>query len=112
MYADAIPGLACTSHQNTGNFGLQSWLTPCRDFMLNNTDTLRQLFTGSSERSPDDPMTHFKDVEKPMPSTARRASALTWHKCRSMAPWACAWCRPSRTCKAIPRKTASSRPCA
>ncbi|MGK5008996.1 TonB-dependent receptor [Janthinobacterium sp. MDB2-8] len=64
MTADAIPGLACTSHDNTGNFGLQSWLTPCRDFMLNNTGVLRQLFTGSSERSPDDPMTHYKDVEK------------------------------------------------
>ena len=64
IYADAIPGLACTSHENTGNFGLQSWLTPCRDFMLNNTAALRQLFTGSSERSPDDPMTHYKDVEK------------------------------------------------
>ncbi|STR26437.1 outer membrane receptor FepA [Janthinobacterium lividum] len=64
MTADAIPGLACASHENTGNFGLQSWLTPCRDFMLNNTAALRQLFTGSSERSPDDPMTHYKDVEK------------------------------------------------
>ena len=62
--ADSIPGLACTSHQNTGNFGLQSWITPCRDFMLNNTAALRQLFTGSSERSPEDPLTHFQDVEK------------------------------------------------
>lgn len=59
----AAPGLACNLHKNTGNFGLQSWITPCRDFMLNNTAMLRQLFTGSSERSPEDPLTHFQDVK-------------------------------------------------
>ena len=59
-----IPGLACLSHPTGGNYGFSQFVTPCRDFLLNNLDQVRALATGSSAASPEDPMSFYSDVEK------------------------------------------------
>jgi iron complex outermembrane recepter protein len=59
-----IPGLACLSHPTGGNYGFSQFVTPCRDFLLNNLDQVRALATGSTAASPDDPLSYYSDVEK------------------------------------------------
>ncbi len=62
--ANTIAGLGCLSQATGGDYGFSQFWTPCRDYLLNNTAAVRQLVTGSSNASPDDPLSFFKDVEK------------------------------------------------
>lgn len=60
----SIPGLACLSHRTGGDYGFKQFVTPCRDYMLDNLSGLREAATGSSAASPDDPLSYYRDVER------------------------------------------------
>ena len=59
-----IPGLACLSHATGGDYGFPQFVTPCRDFLLDNLSQARLVATGSTDASPDDPLSHYSDVER------------------------------------------------
>lgn len=65
--ASQFPGLGCVSEPMADggpDYVMTRWFTPCSDFLLNNTGTIRQVFTGTTERKPLDPGTFFDMKEQ------------------------------------------------
>ena len=57
-----FPGLGCVSEPmapDGPDYIMTRWFTPCRSYLLNNTGTIRQVFTGTSGPKPLDPGTLF-----------------------------------------------------
>ena len=57
-----FPGLGCVSEAMASggpDYVMTEWFTPCADYLLNNTATIREAFTGTTERKPYDPGTFF-----------------------------------------------------
>ena len=57
-----FPGLGCVSESMAPggpDYVLTHWFTPCRSYLLKNTGTIRQVFTGTSTPKPLDPGTYF-----------------------------------------------------
>jgi TonB-dependent receptor len=66
-FASEFPGLGCVSEPMASggpDYIMTSWFTPCRDYLLDNTNTIRQAFTGTTARKPLDPGTFFDMSEK------------------------------------------------
>jgi TonB-dependent receptor len=57
--AASVPGLACTSPQIYGNYGVSQYYAGCMDYMLDNTGALRQAILGTSAGLPDDPLSYY-----------------------------------------------------
>jgi iron complex outermembrane recepter protein len=65
-FASEFPGLGCVSEPMASggpDYGMTQWFTPCADFLRNNTDQIREAFTGTTARKPLDPGTYF-DIEE------------------------------------------------
>ncbi|HEY8026966.1 MAG TPA: TonB-dependent receptor [Burkholderiaceae bacterium] len=60
----SLPGLNCTTEPLYGNYGLPQWYTPCANYLLNSTASLRNVITGSSAPRALDPGSFFSDEEK------------------------------------------------
>lgn len=58
-----IPGLACLSAATGGDYGFKQFVTPCRDFLLDNISQARQLATGSTAAKAEDKLSYYKDIE-------------------------------------------------
>ncbi len=58
-----LPGMTCTATM-TNNWGLQSWYTPCADYLTGSTANVRQAVTGTTAAKALDPGSYFADVEK------------------------------------------------
>jgi TonB-dependent receptor len=66
-FASEFPGLGCVSQGMASggpDYIMTKWFTPCRDYLLDNTGTIRQAFTGTTARKPQDPGTFFDMTEK------------------------------------------------
>lgn len=59
-----VPGLACLSADTGGRYGFNQFVTPCRNFLLDNISEARRLATGSTVAKPDDPLSYYKVVER------------------------------------------------
>lgn len=59
-----VPGLACLSADTGGRYGFSQFVTPCRNFLLDNISQARLLATGSSAAKADDPLSYYQDVER------------------------------------------------
>jgi iron complex outermembrane recepter protein len=65
--ASEFPGLGCVSEPMAGggpDYVMTSWFTPCASYLRENTGTIRQAFTGTTERKPLDPGTFFDMSER------------------------------------------------
>ena len=65
--ASEFPGLGCVSEPMASggpNYIMTKWFTPCSSYLLNNTGTIRQAFTGTTAEKPLDPGTFFDMTEK------------------------------------------------
>lgn len=60
----SVPGLACTTPGMSENYGTAGWSTPCADYLVNNTASVRELTTGSSAAKAIDPASFFSNTEK------------------------------------------------
>ncbi|NNG24375.1 TonB-dependent receptor [Telluria aromaticivorans] len=60
----SIPGLNCTSPETGGNYGMNQFYAPCRDFLLDHTGAVRQAIRGETNARPDDPLSYYADREK------------------------------------------------
>ncbi|KQQ40173.1 hypothetical protein ASF61_05150 [Duganella sp. Leaf126] len=60
----SIPGLSCTSPALSENFGTSGWATPCANFLVNNTATIRAAVTGNAAARAIDPASFFENTEK------------------------------------------------
>ena len=59
-----VPGLGCLSGATGGDYGFKQFWTPCRSYLLDQTDAARLVATGSAKAKAEDPLSFFKDVEK------------------------------------------------
>lgn len=62
--ANTIAGLGCVTQPTGGDYGFSQFWTPCRDYLLDHTADVRKLITGTTNASPDDPLSFFKDIER------------------------------------------------
>lgn len=62
--ASTLPGMNCNVPTLTGDYGTQTWYTPCASFLLDSTSVVRQAVTGNPAAKGIDPGSFFKDVEK------------------------------------------------
>lgn len=59
-----VPGLACLSADTGGRYGFSQFVTPCRNFLLDNISQARALATGSSAAKAEDPLSFYKIKER------------------------------------------------
>jgi len=55
-------GLNCVTEATGGNYGMNQFYAPCRDYLLDNTQALRTAL-GLKGRTADDPLSYYSDVE-------------------------------------------------
>jgi iron complex outermembrane receptor protein len=59
-----FPGLNCTSPKTGGNYGMNQFYAPCRDYLLDNTGAIRQVIKGNPNPQPDNPLSFYSDREQ------------------------------------------------
>lgn len=57
-------GLTEISQATGGDYGLSKYILPSRDYLLNNTSSVRSILTGNTAITLNDPLSYFSDVEK------------------------------------------------
>lgn len=61
--ANSVPGIACTSMEMAGDYGLPAWVTPCADYIHDNMTAVRKMFNGTGAMTEEDKLSRFHNEE-------------------------------------------------